>query len=526
MCGFCFVGSTTSCIRPCREPGNHLLPSSATSRPRAPLTPARIILLTVLLAAALRALVIPRPIIHHPDELWQYLEPAYHLVRGRWVIAWEYREGIRTWLIPALLSIPIAIGKAVSPDSQFYIYLARTVLAALSLLVVGSAAGLGLKISRLHGFFAGFVAAVWFELIYFGPRALSEAIALALILPAAYLLFAHEGPRVRLRFALAGLLLGLCVSVRLQYAPALAVLAIWGCKTRWRDAWIPLVLGGLVGLGVDGAIDAAMGQTPFAWAFKNLGINLIQNKSASFGVEAPSWYLHRLERIWKWFAPVVLFLACVGGRRYPALLVAAVINIAVHSMIPHKEYRFILVSDALIIVLAGMGTADAIGWISKRRPNVPRGALVIGACAIWVVVSLVLAESKPFKAEWKNGRGLIQSQRLAGGVPDACGLALYRFPYPLAAAYAYYDRDTPIYLFMGTDAEARAQTARQSFNVVISPWGHAAELGADYKLRGCTDRYRPGYPPPQQCIYARPGPCGAPGSAQDEINVVLTRLGK
>src|SRR3546814_19543031 len=40
--------------------------------------------------------------MHHPDEVIQYLEQAHRLVFGYGVITWEYRYGMRQWLLPLL----------------------------------------------------------------------------------------------------------------------------------------------------------------------------------------------------------------------------------------------------------------------------------------------------------------------------------------------------------------------------------------------------------------------------------------
>ena len=43
------------------------------------------------------------PNIHHPDELFQYLEQAHRLVFGYGVVPWEFRVGTRSWLLPGFL---------------------------------------------------------------------------------------------------------------------------------------------------------------------------------------------------------------------------------------------------------------------------------------------------------------------------------------------------------------------------------------------------------------------------------------
>ena len=65
------------------------------------------------LAALLRALNFDAFAMHHPDEVLQYIEPAYRLLTGDGIVTWEYRYGMRSWLLPWLLAGPMALGQAV-----------------------------------------------------------------------------------------------------------------------------------------------------------------------------------------------------------------------------------------------------------------------------------------------------------------------------------------------------------------------------------------------------------------------------
>ena len=229
------------------------------------------------------------------DEIWQYLEPAWHLVAGPWVQTWDYRAGLRSWLIPELLAVPMGLGHALSPDTTLHLLLARLALAALSLVIVGAAVSLGLRLSRLHGIVAGFVAATWFELVYFAPRALSEPIGLALLMGAIWLLCARARPGPR-QFAIAGLLMGLCFVARIQYAPALLTLAIFTARRDCRGAWLPMIAGGGAALAIDAAANLAMGALPFRWMIEAARINLIEGRANAYGTMPLTGYLSLIAR--------------------------------------------------------------------------------------------------------------------------------------------------------------------------------------------------------------------------------------
>src|ERR1700683_4229913 len=49
-------------------------------------------------------LAVCSPNIFFPDEIFQTLEPAHRLVYGYGVISWEWRLGMRSWVLPTFLA--------------------------------------------------------------------------------------------------------------------------------------------------------------------------------------------------------------------------------------------------------------------------------------------------------------------------------------------------------------------------------------------------------------------------------------
>src|SRR5215472_12378754 len=50
----------------------------------------------------------------HPDEVYQWLEPAYYRAHGYGILSWEWSRGIRNWAVPlffaGLLKLCTALG--------------------------------------------------------------------------------------------------------------------------------------------------------------------------------------------------------------------------------------------------------------------------------------------------------------------------------------------------------------------------------------------------------------------------------
>jgi hypothetical protein len=68
----------------------------------------------LLLALAIRVAAAVWPNVIYPDEVFQYLEPAWRMLGHDGVLTWEWREGIRGWFLPTLLAGPVALGDAIA----------------------------------------------------------------------------------------------------------------------------------------------------------------------------------------------------------------------------------------------------------------------------------------------------------------------------------------------------------------------------------------------------------------------------
>lgn len=474
----------------------------------------------LLLALAVRLPLAFWPNVNHPDEIFQYLEPAWRLLGHDAIITWEWRDGIRSWFLPTLFAGPMALGDWLVPGGGAFI-VPRVIVGLASLSIVVSAWFFGARVSRTHAIVAAFVAAIWFEIVYFAPHTLSEPLATALIMPAALLL---TGELSRKRLFIAGALLALAFVWRFQYAPAMAVFALGACWRQWRNA-ILLTAGGLVVLLLAGAVDLAHGALPFEWLVLNIQQNLLHDRASEFGVASPIAYLHLLTIIWSG-ATVLLLCALRGGWRHaPLLIVAAVANIAFHSMIEHKEYRFIFLSVVLLIIAAALGSADW-GRTMREHPAWRPWALPVIAAG-WMLLSLGLADAtRPMRDNWTRGTGMARLAAELRADAELCGLALYVTSYHLLPGRERLVGDRPLYALHPDDPLARghlpALVAREerAFNRIIGPPAAATELPADFTRRSCASLGEDGI----ACIYARSGGCNAASARPFAINDVLVRL--
>lgn len=465
----------------------------------------------MLLALAIRLPIAWYTVYHHPDEIWQYIEPAYGLVTGDWIRTWDIRLGIRSWLIPLAMLPPVWIGHVLDPAGELHLLLPRIAMAFASLGTVWAAWVLGERAGRQHAIAAAFVTAIWVDFAYFAARPSSDSFAALAILPGLVLLVRFRDGGVRRDAWLGGFLLGLGFIARFPLGPALAIPFLWAGRLEIRRAWVPLAGGAICGVLVDVAANAVMGQLPLLWIYNNVFANVVANRSHAYGVEAADWYLRVLAWQWQFAALLIIPSLIFGAKRYPVLLATALMVIAVHSGIGHKEYRFILFGVMLIVLLAAIGSVDLLKWLARKgQKSVPKRRFAL-LLVLWMAFSVHLGAVQPFAINWTIGQAPLKAMRTAASEPGLCGVATYRIRDVPFMSRAMLNRNVPALLL---DGPASASLAHPRYNVAIAPIEHLGELPAAYRFAGCMSPTAPVFEQ-QYCVAVRAGPCTEPAGVFD-----------
>ena len=462
----------------------------------------------VVAALAVRLVLAGRMTVFHADEVWQYLEPAYGLVTGQWVRAWEFHAGIRGWFVPVMLSIPIAIGQTIAPHSQLHIYLVRGTLALISLGVVIAWHDLARPAGHRHALIAAWVAAIWCEVFYFGVRPSAEALGLSLLFPAMALAQRLRQRPHRGQACALGLLVALGFVVRFHYLPAIGLICLWSLGPGWRRTIPPLAAGLVAGLVLGGLGDVITGHPPLLWVWRSIAFNVVQGGSDLFGTQPPWWFITFQIKTWGWAAIVLVPLALVGMRRLPMVLAIALAVFATHSLIPHKEYRFVLLATAALILLAAIGSVDLWDAVTRRLRH-PAGerATLLALALGWGALSLAVALSPVFREYWQQGEVPFTTLVLAGEQPGLCGFAMVDQPAHPALALSLFNRPVPVLLFDGPEAPAEVRAMAARFNVIEASQINAPLLPPDYRRLTCWGQNSYAIEDRLQCLYIRPGSC-------------------
>jgi len=466
------------------------------------------LLAVFLIALALRVGVATRfPSMEWGDEVFNALEPAHHLAYGYGVVVWEWRLGIRSWIFPAFLAGVMRLTDWMGPGSFGYLGAIRFLLSLLSLTTVWFGYAWSKRASgQAAAIIAAGACATWYELVYFAPKAFTEVVAGNLLLPGLYLGVYGEGLPEKKRLFLAGLFCGLALALRNQLAPTVLFAGLYFCHTSWRSRIPPVSMGILLPVIAFGLVDAVTWSYPFQAFFRYCWVVIIQGRSLIFGTEPWYWYFWVLLIH---FLPMFL-LALVGVRRSPFLGWVAFIIIASHSLLAHKEYRFIYPVMPIVVTLAALGFVElAEDFRAWGKPTLSPRTIVVAGLVVCVCTSGVLAWYSPL---WtKHSGGLIAFDGLSID-SSVCGVGLYQVGWIYTGGYSHLHRNVPI-VIARQDSELEKQVP--SFNALLTR-GTFSDPTQRFSLEGCWK---------DVCLYRRAGPCTMTPQ-YNEVNKLLRETGR
>jgi hypothetical protein len=181
---------------------------------------------------------------------------------------------------------------------------------------------------------------------------------------------------------------------------------------------------------------------------------------------------------------VALALGIFAWRRAGALWLIAIAFFVVHSVIPHKELRYVVPDIPLIGALAAVGIDEAARTVRRQSWLAPAlAAALVVACGISAatfhdltfsqlgvqatrLVSNEKGELVPWRAPTANAYddpgGVNRLLLAARAMPDLCGIKVEAVLPELQGGYTYLDRAVPLYRLGGP-----ARTSSY-FNYVIA----------------------------------------------------------
>jgi len=479
------------------------------------------------------------------DEIFQTLEQGHRVAFGYGLVPWEFRDGVRSWLVPGVIGCAMkllaALGVASGTSLAAGVKLLFAALAALAFypLLRIAYAEAGLAAALLLG-----CAAVAFpaHLIYSG-RAMTEVACTPFLTWGLWLLWPWGMGRVGRRVARTGLvrtksawagagpmfaagaLLGLAALVRYQVGILLPVVAVIVAFRRSLGAAVLVAAGMATLLLLGGLLDWATWGSPFHSLVGYVRSNLGEGGASQWGIAKHGFYLRFMMRANGAFM-VLLLLGFVAAlrRAWPlALLVLAFF--LVHTFIPHKELRFLFPVVPLFLLCAAIGLAALVAKLPFSRGR--RLAVAQGLAALLFVGFVARAPGVEFRdigqrmdapghggptsdSVWGAYSERIRFFAQAGQSADLCGLAVPNVIGYWTGGYTYLHRPVPL-LWYGwhADYEAANYVLLGPGQTMTDPRYHKVAAAGDQVLYrrdgGCAA------PPRASAVYGRMSPAGVPG---------------
>lgn len=393
--------------------------------------------------------------LYYPDEIFQTLEPAFAHISGFGIQAWEYEAGIRPLVVPLLLSLPLKVFHTLSQGNpQVYTLLMKVLLSTWSIVIPLAVFQIvknfyaSNRRAVYYGLLSGLLAAVWFELMYVAPRALYETLSLNL-LATAYLIYIRGVASRKTTFtkevlyALSGGLIACALVVRPQLMVVLPIGFYWLLSQNllFKNR---LLFGGLLSVVAIGTIEYLQTGLFMNSVLRYLELQLTTPISNIFGVE--SWL----------FYPTAL-LATSGVVLIPALItlnhkasrlwwLIALTLVAGHSLVAHKELRFVLPVVPVIIILFGQSLDT---WHQRLKRKVKYMPEILTSCAACISLLSLL-----YMLPWIRGFYTVPPLHkdpllaIANAVyqdASVCGIFDVSRTWPISLSYYLINRQVPLY---------------------------------------------------------------------------------
>jgi GPI mannosyltransferase 3 len=383
----------------------------------------------------------------YPDEIFQYLEQGHRLAFGRGLITWEFRVGARTWLIPGVIGILLRGLDLVGLGApQAYLPIVRGLLCLLSTSLVFSSYVLGRRLAgERSGRMAALFSAFWYEMIYFAHKPLADGLAVYAFVGA---LACMRGGPYRMRPLLLGALAAIGVVLRFQMIALAMFLGLVVLLSGEKGAMVRSAISFVIVTLLGGLLDLFTWGVPFSYHVQSYRALVVQGMSEMWGASPFHLYLQWLMVASAGIAGVVLIWGAFRLRHTCLLFGTVVAALLPQMMIPHKEYRYVLVVVALLLVLLAQLLAEQLSRLATtgraRRLTLAFTVLFLGlsAAGLWGVLpgeKFVYRMSPLLRQPAMEAYLFLAREKHVTGVLD-----LHQ-PWWASGGYTLFHRDAPLY---------------------------------------------------------------------------------
>ncbi|XP_018333456.1 GPI mannosyltransferase 3 isoform X2 [Agrilus planipennis] len=319
-----------------------------------------------------------------PDEYWQSLEVAHRLVFNYGYLTWEWTLGIRSYVYPLLIAILYKILQVLSVDFPTAIVMGPRILQA----VLSAYSDLCLyRWTNRKNWALFLIVFSWFW-FYCASRTLINTFETCLT-TIALTLFPwdeknrgnYHGEITKPNCSVPGnykfvFLVGILCVVRptaaIQWFPLCVYHLYLSKESAFFIIWKQYIPIGSLVLLLSIAIDSVLHGSFIITSFEFLKFNIIKDIATFYGVHPWYWYLSSglPTLLGIQIFPFILAVVHILRNRYIypkelILLACIVFTVGVYSILPHKEFRFIL---PLLPIMLYINSNYLSQW-SRKKDN-------------------------------------------------------------------------------------------------------------------------------------------------------------
>ncbi|XP_075753401.1 GPI alpha-1,2-mannosyltransferase 3 [Pelodiscus sinensis] len=301
-----------------------------------------------------------------PDEYWQSLEVAHHMVFNYGFLTWEWAEGLRGYSYPLFFATIYRVLQLLAKDDvQLLIWIPRLVQALLSALA-------DVKLYSFVRHLENAETAKWVYLCqlcswftwYCCTRTLTNTMETVLTIFALFY-YPLEGSKTR-RSCKYLTWVALAFIIRPTAIIPWIPLVLWHFWQEQKK--VDLVLYGYIPVGLVTLVLSLIIDRVFfgEWIMVQLNFlkfNVLQNLGTFYGSHPWHWYLTQgLPVILSTHLPFLIHGCIQAPKRYRIFLVVVVWTVLVYSTLSHKEFRFIYPVLPFCMVFCGYSLKQLKTW--------------------------------------------------------------------------------------------------------------------------------------------------------------------
>jgi phosphatidylinositol glycan class B len=338
-----------------------------------------------------------------PDEHWQTLEPAYcYAFKGSCALTWEWTRRAMTSasLWKKSLHGPLRSHLAILPTYIFYVVIKLLRIDTPFLVAKGPMLLHAALVAAPTDYLVWYLAdhrsssrwslfcslTSWFQ-AYTLVRTYSNSIETVLLMCGIALLRSKNTTNDSWAYVLGGMSVAIRFTSLAAWIPLGLLFALTvssSFKARLMYLFNPCAMYGLAGFGLSLLVDRCFYGFWTIPLLANLQFNVVEGMGALYGSHPFHWYVTAgLPAITGLMLPILIFGVPRSKNNY--LWAVILPYIFLHSISPHKEFRFLLPILPLLCIISGTTLAEEMNLFAHPTRTMLRAILI----ATFVIANLI-----------------------------------------------------------------------------------------------------------------------------------------